>query len=118
MRHRKKKNHLGRNKGNRVALLRNLSVSLVENKRLFTTIAKGKELKMFFEPILAKLKKDPVNSSKFIYKIINNKYALRELLKNISNGIKERNGGFLTLIKLNNRVGDNASMCLVKFVDF
>ena len=118
MRHGRKFNHLSRKCGHRKALLRNLSISLINNKRIVTTLAKGKELKKFIEPILTIAKDGSMNSRKLVFSKLVNKDAVKELFNNVSECIKNRNGGYTRIIKLPSRFGDNAKMCSISLVDF
>jgi len=118
MRHGKKHNHLGRQRGHRVALLRNLSISLVEYKRINTTVAKAKALRVFLEPLITKSKTNSTHSRRTVFSNLQNKEAVKELFENISVKVADRPGGYLRIIKLGNRQGDNASMAMIEFVDY
>ena len=118
MRHGKKFNHLGRKKGHRTALLRNLSISLIEHKRIFTTLAKAKALRKHLEPIVTKAKSNSTHSRRVAFSYLQNKEAVIELFGPIAAKIGDRPGGYLRIIKTGNRQGDNADMCMIEFVDF
>ena len=118
MRHRKKFNHLGRKAGHRKAMLRNMANSLIEHKRIHTTLAKAKALRMFLEPLVTRSKEDTMHNRRMVFRALNNKYAVTELFRNISEKVADRPGGYLRIIKLGNRLGDNAEMALIEFVDY
>lgn len=118
MRHGKKDNHLGRKAAHRSALLMNLANSLIVHKRITTTLAKAKELRKYLEPIVTKAKEDSTHSRRIVFSYLQNKEAVTELFREISGKVAERNGGYLRIIKLTNRQGDNAEMALIEFVDY
>ena len=118
MRHNKKFNHLGRNSGERKALLLNLSKAIILQKKIFTTLAKGKAVRQFLEPILTKSKDSSMTSRRCVFAKLNDKEVVKELFNNIANTISNRPGGYLRIIKVGNRFGDNAKMCMVELVDF
>ena len=118
MRHGKKFNHLGRKTAHRKAMLSNMACSLIEHKRINTTLAKAKALRVFVEPIITKSKNDTTHNRRIAFKYLRNKYAVTELFKNISVKIADRPGGYLRIIKLGNRLGDNAEMAMIEFVDY
>ncbi len=118
MRHGKKFNHLGRKAAHRKSMLANMSVSLIEHKRIFTTLAKAKALRVFLEPLITKAKNDTTHSRRTVFKYLRNKYAVTELFKNISQKIADRPGGYLRIIKVGKRSGDAAEMALIEFVDY
>lgn len=118
MRHGKKFNHLGRKTAHRKAMLSNMSCSLIEHKRINTTLAKAKALRQFVEPILTKSKEDTTHNRRIVFKYLRNKYAVTELFKNIAVAIADRPGGYLRIIKLGNRLGDNAEMAMIELVDY
>lgn len=118
MRHGKKVNHLGRKKGHRAALLRNLSIALIEHKRIFTTLAKGKALRKHVEPIITKAKTNSTHSRRVIFGYLQNKEAVKELFDVIAPRIADRPGGYVRVIKTGFRQGDNADMCMIELVDF
>ena len=118
MRHNKKINHLGRTHSHRDAMLSNMAVSLVKHKRIFTTLAKAKELRKFVEPLITKSKVDTTHSRRVVFQNLRDKYAVTELFQDISQKIGDRPGGYTRIIKTGNRLGDNASMCFIEFVDY
>lgn len=118
MRHGRKDNHLGRKAGHRRALLANLAVSLIMHKRITTTLAKAKELRKYLEPLVTKSKVDSTHSRRIVFSYLNNKEAVTELFREISAKIVDRPGGYLRIIKLGNRQGDNAEMAMIEFVDY
>lgn len=117
MKHCKKFNHLGRNSNERKALLLGLSKAIIKQKRIFTTLEKGKALRRFLEPILTKAKEDSMSSRRCVFAKLNDKIVVKELFDNIVGAISDRNGGYLRIIKIGNRYGDNAKMCFVELVD-
>ena len=118
MRHNKKFNHLGRKKGHREALLSNLAISLIMHKRIFTTVAKAKALRVFAEPIITRAKKDDTANRRLVFSYLQNKEAVKELFGVVAEKIAERPGGYLRILKTGHRLGDNAEMCMIEFVDF
>ncbi len=118
MRHGKKINHLGRMKSHRDALLSNLASSLILHKRIVTTLAKAKALRKYAEPLISKSKDDTTHSRRVVFSYLQNKYAVTELFREVSAKIADRPGGYLRIIKLENRQGDNAEMAMIEFVDF
>lgn len=118
MRHNKKINHLGRTNTHRDAMLSNMASSLIKHKRIFTTTAKAKALRKFVEPLITKSKEDTTHSRRMVFRQLQDKFAVTELFKEISQKIAERPGGYLRVIKTGNRLGDNASMCFIEFVDY
>ena len=118
MRHNNKINHLGRTHSHRDAMLSNMAVSLVKHKRIFTTLAKAKELRKFVEPLITKCKEDTTHSRRVVFQNLRDKYAVTELFQDISQKIGDRPGGYTRIIKTGNRLGDNASMCFIELVDY
>ncbi|MGM9804740.1 MAG: 50S ribosomal protein L17 [Muribaculaceae bacterium] len=118
MRHNKKFNHLGRKKAHRDALLANMTISLIEHKRIFTTLAKAKALRIYAEPIINRAKKDDTASRRVVFSYLQNKYAVSELFNNIAQKIADREGGYTRILKTGNRLGDNAQMCFIELVDY
>jgi large subunit ribosomal protein L17 len=118
MRHNNKINHLGRTYAHREALLSNMAVSLIKHKRIFTTLAKAKELRKYVEPLITKSKEDTTHSRRIVFRNLRDKYAVTELFKDISPKISHRPGGYTRIIKTGNRLGDNASMCFIELVDY
>ncbi|MCH2217359.1 MAG: 50S ribosomal protein L17 [Flavobacteriales bacterium] len=118
MRHGKKFNHLGRKTAHRKAMLANMACSLIEHKRINTTEAKAKALRRFIEPLVTKSKSDTTHNRRVVFSYLRNKYAVTELFKEISVKIGDRPGGYVRIIKLGNRQGDNAPMAMIEFVDY
>ncbi|GHT50309.1 hypothetical protein FACS189440_17510 [Bacteroidia bacterium] len=118
MRHNNKINHLGRTYSHRAALLSNMAVSLIMHKRIFTTLAKAKELRQYVEPLLTKAKSDTTHSRRLVFQQLQDKYAVTELFQEVSQKIADRPGGYTRIIKTGNRLGDNASMCFIELVDY
>lgn len=118
MRHNKKINHLGRTNTHRDAMLSNMACSLIKHKRIFTTTAKAKALRKYVEPLITKSKEDTTHSRRTVFSYLQDKYAVTELFKEISQKIADRPGGYTRIIKTGNRLGDNASMCFIELVDY
>ena len=118
MRHNKKFNHLSRKKGHREALLANLAISLIEHKRIFTTLAKAKALRVYAEPLITRSKKDDTQNRRLVFSYLQNKEAVKELFGVISEKVATRPGGYLRILKTGHRLGDNAEMAMIEFVDF
>ena len=118
MRHRNKKIKLGRKRAHRSSMLANMACSLIEHKRINTTVTKAKALKRFIEPLVTKTKDDSTHNRRVVFKYLRNKESINELFRTISNKIGERPGGYTRIIKLGKRMGDNADMALIEFVDF
>ena len=118
MRHGKKFNHLGRKKAHRASMLANMACSLIEHKRINTTLAKAKALKQFVEPIITKSKSDTTHNRRIVFSRIRQKSAVAELFRNVSAKIGDRPGGYTRIIRLGNRLGDNAEMAMIELVDY
>ncbi len=118
MRHNRKINHLGRTHSHREAMLSNMACSLIQHKRIFTTLAKAKELRKYVEPLITKSKEDTTHSRRVVFQNLRDKYAVTELFKEVSQKIADRPGGYTRIIKTGNRLGDNASMCFIELVDY
>lgn len=118
MRHGKKVNHLGRQKGHRRALLANLSSALIEHKRIQTTLAKAKALRLYLEPLITKSKDNTTHSRRTVFSYLQDKKAVQELFDNIAGKIADRPGGYLRIIRIGSRLGDAAEMALIEFVDY
>ena len=118
MRHNKKFNHLGRTASHRSAMLSNMACSLINHKRITTTVAKAKALKKFVEPLITKSKDDTTNSRRVVFSNLQDKFAVTELFKEISVKIADRPGGYTRIIKTGHRLGDNAEMCFIELVDY
>jgi len=118
MRHGKKNNHLGRKEGHRYALLSNLAISLITHKRIFTTVAKAKALRVFVEPIVTRSKTDSTHSRRMVFADLQNKEAVTELFRTVATKVADRPGGYTRIIKIGNRPGDAAEMAMIELVDF
>ncbi|MDE7412415.1 MAG: 50S ribosomal protein L17 [Muribaculaceae bacterium] len=118
MRHNKKFNHLSRKKAHRDALLKNLAIALIMHKRIFTTVAKAKALRVYAEPLITRSKKDNTPNRRLVFSYLQNKDAVKELFGVISDKVADRPGGYLRILKTGNRLGDNAEMAMIEFVDF
>lgn len=118
MRHRKKVNHLGRKSAHRKALLSNMAASLILHKRLNTTIAKAKALKVYVEPLITKSKDDSTHSRRIVFSYLENKHAVSELFREISQKVANRPGGYTRILKTGFRQGDGAEMCMIELVDY
>ena len=118
MRHNKKFNHLGRKKAHRDALLANMTISLIEHKRIFTTLAKAKALRIYAEPIINRAKTDDTASRRVVFSYLQSKSAVTELFNNIAQKIADRPGGYTRILKTGNRLGDNAQTCFIELVDY
>jgi len=118
MRHGKKFNHLGRQSAHRKAMLANMACSLIEHKRINTTVAKAKALRVYAEPLITKSKEDTTHNRRVVFSYLKNKYAVTELFKEVSVKVADRPGGYIRIIKLGNRQGDNAPMAMVELVDY
>ena len=118
MRHNKKFNHLGRKKAHREALLSNLTISLIMHKRIFTTLAKAKALRMYCEPLINRSKKGDTPNRRLVFSYLQNKEAVKELFGVIAEKVADRPGGYTRILKTGHRLGDNAEMCMIELVDF
>ena len=118
MRHNKAINHLGRKSGHRKALLANMATSLILNKRIETTVAKAKALKMYVEPLITKSKDDSTHSRRTVFSYLKNKEAVNELFRTVAPKIADRPGGYTRVLKTGFRQGDGADMALIELVDF
>jgi len=125
MRHGKKVNHLGRKSAHRKAMLANMACSLIEHKRINTTVAKAKALKQFIEPLITKSKAENnqttekgTHNRRIAFKNLRDKYAVTELFGSVSDKVGARPGGYTRIIKLGNRLGDNADMAMIELVDY
>lgn len=118
MRHNKKVNHLGRKSAHRKAMLANMASSLIVHKRISTTIAKAKALRMYVEPLMTKAKSDTTHSRRVVFSYLQDKEAVSELFREISAKIADRPGGYTRILKTGNRLGDNAEMCIMELVDY
>jgi large subunit ribosomal protein L17 len=118
MRHGKKVNHLSRQTGHRKSMLANMACSLIEHKRINTTVAKAKALKQFVEPLVTKSKEDTTHNRRIVFAYLRNKYAVTELFREVAAKVGDRPGGYTRIIKMGNRLGDNADMAMIELVDF
>ncbi|MBO5419133.1 MAG: 50S ribosomal protein L17 [Bacteroidales bacterium] len=118
MRHNKAINHLGRKSGHRKALLANMATSLILHKRINTTVAKAKALKMYVEPLITKSKDDSTHSRRVVFSYLKNKEAVTELFRTVAPKIADRPGGYTRVLKTGFRQGDGADMALIELVDF
>ena len=118
MRHNKAINHLGRKSGHRKALLANMATSLILHKRIQTTVAKAKALKMYVEPLITKSKEDTTHSRRVVFSYLKNKEAVTELFRTVAPKIADRPGGYTRVLKTGFRQGDGADMALIELVDF
>ena len=118
MRHGKKFNHLSRKSAHRKAMLSNMACSLIEHKRIKTTLAKAKALRQYIEPLITKSKKDTTHSRRIVFSYLKQKEAITELFGDVSSKVAERNGGYTRILKLGNRLGDNAQMAYIELVDY
>ena len=118
MRHRKSFNHLGRTSAHRKAMLSNMACSLIMHKRIETTTAKAKALKRYIEPLITRSKDDSTHSRRVVFSYLQDKEAVAELFREVSAKVADRPGGYTRIIRLGNRLGDNADMCLMELVDF
>lgn len=118
MRHGKKVNHLGRTHSHRAAMLSNMACSLIEHKRITTTVAKAKALRVYVEPILTKSKDDSTHARRTAFSYLKSKEAVSELFRTIAPKIADRPGGYTRIIRTGYRLGDNAEMCMIELVDF
>jgi large subunit ribosomal protein L17 len=118
MRHRKKLNHLGRTSSHRKAMLANMASSLILHKRISTTLAKAKALRVYVEPLITKSKSDSTHSRRTVFSYLKNKVAVSELFREVSPKVADRPGGYTRILKTGARLGDNADMCIIELVDF
>ena len=123
MRHRKKFNHLGRKSAHRKAMLANMASSLILHKRIKTTVAKAKALRMYVEPLITKTKglstvEEKTHAQRTVFSYLKDKYAVKELFTEVAEKVADRPGGYTRILKLGNRLGDNAEMCYIELVDY
>jgi large subunit ribosomal protein L17 len=118
MRHGDKVNNLGRKSSHRKAMISNMACSLIRHKRINTTVAKAKALRVFVEPLLTKSKKDSTHSRRVVFSYLQDKEVVTELFRDIAPKIAERNGGYTRILKTGYRLGDNAEMCMIELVDY
>jgi len=118
MRHGKKFNHLSRKSAHRKAMLSNMACSLIEHKRIKTTLAKAKALRVYIEPLITKSKNDTTHSRRTVFSYLKQKEAITVLFSDISSKVSDRMGGYTRILKLSNRLGDNAQMAFIELVDY
>jgi large subunit ribosomal protein L17 len=118
MRHGDKINNLGRKTAHRHALMMNLACALIENKRIFTTLAKAKALRTYVEPLITKSKEDTTHSRRTAFSYLKNKDVVSTLFKDVAVKVADRKGGYTRIIKTGNRLGDAAEMAMIELVDF
>lgn len=118
MRHGKKFNHLSRKKAHRIAMLSNMACSLIQHKRINTTVAKAKALKQFVEPLVNRSKLDNTHSRRMVFRSLRSKYAVNELFREVAPKVADRPGGYTRIIRTGFRLGDAAEMCMIELVDF
>jgi large subunit ribosomal protein L17 len=118
MRHGKKTNHLSRKTAHRKSMLANMACSLIEHKRINTTVAKAKALKRFVEPLITKSKEDTTHNRRIVFSRLRQKDAVTELFRDVAAKVGDRPGGYTRIIKLGNRLGDNADMAMIELVDY
>jgi large subunit ribosomal protein L17 len=118
MRHSRVINHLGRTSSHRKAMLSNMATSLILHKRITTTTAKAKALRTFVEPLITKSKEDSTHSRRVVFSYLKDKSAVAELFREVSPKVAERPGGYTRILKIGNRIGDNADMCIMELVDY
>ncbi len=118
MRHNKKINHLGRTSSHRQALLSNMAASLILHKRIATTVAKAKALKMYVEPLITKSKEDTTHNRRIVFSYLENKFAVAELFRDVAVKVADRPGGYTRILRTTTRLGDNSDMCIIELVDY
>ena len=118
MRHKKLSRRFSRTSSHRQAMMRNLAISIIEHEIIKTTVEKGKELRRFLEPLITKSKEDPTHNRRVVFSYLRDKYAVTELFREVSVKVADRPGGYVRIIKLGNRQGDNAPMAMVELVDY
>ena len=118
MRHNKKFNHLSRKKAHRDSLLANMTISLIMHKRIFTTLAKAKALRIYAEPLINRAKEDSMANRRLVFSYLQNKEAIKELFNDVAQKIADRPGGYTRFVKTGNRLGDNAKTCFIELVDY
>lgn len=118
MRHNKKFNHLSRTKSHRESLLANMTVSLILHKRIFTTLAKAKALRIYAEPLINRAKEDTMANRRLVFSYLQSKEAVTELFREVATKIADRPGGYTRILKTGTRLGDNAKTCFIELVDY
>ncbi len=118
MRHNRKFNHLSRQSAHRKAMLANMASSLIESKRITTTVAKAKALRVYVEPLITKAKEDTTHSRRVVFSHLQNKHAVSELFRDVAVKVADRPGGYTRILRTGTRLGDNAEMCIIELVDY
>ena len=118
MRHNRVVNHLGRTSSHRKALMSNMAASLILHKRISTTVAKAKSLRMFVEPLITRTKEDSTHTRRLVFSYLQSKEAVNELFREVAAKVANRPGGYTRILKTGNRIGDNAEMCIIELVDY
>ena len=118
MRHNRKFNHLGRKSAHRKSMLSNMACSLIKHKRITTTTAKAKALRVYIEPLLTKAKEDTTNSRRLVFASLQDKTIVAELFRDVAQKIADRQGGYTRIIRTGFRLGDSAEMCIIELVDY
>ena len=118
MRHNKKFNHLGRKSAHRKAMLSNMANSLIFHKRITTTVAKAKALRMYVEPLITKAKNDTTHSRRTVFSLLKSKTAVAELFRDVAEKVADRPGGYTRILKTGTRLGDSSEMCIIELVDY
>lgn len=118
MRHNKKFNHLGRTSAHRQAMLSNMAASLIVHKRIRTTVAKAKALRVYIEPLITRSKEDTTHNRRMVFSYLENKEAVAELFRDVAVKIADRPGGYTRILRTGTRLGDNADMCIIELVDY
>lgn len=118
MRHNKKFNHLGRKTAHRSSMLANMTISLIFHKRINTTLAKAKALRIYAEPLINRAKEDTMANRRLVFSYLQNKEAVKILFQEIAEKIGQRPGGYTRILKTGNRLGDNAKTCFIELVDY
>ena len=118
MRHGKKINHLGRKTPHRKAMLANMACSLIKHKQIKTTVAKAKALRVYAEPLITKAKTNTTHNRRTVFSYLKDKEAIKELFGDVASKVADRPGGYLRILKIGNRLGDNAEMAMVELVDY
>ena len=118
MRHGKKVKKLGRTHSHRVALMANMAISLIQHKRITTTLQKAKALRVYVEPLITKSKTDTTHSRRTVFAYLKDKETVAMLFRDISEKVANRPGGYTRIVKLTNRLGDNAEMAMIELVDY
>ena len=118
MRHAKRINHLGRTSSHREAMLSNMASSLIKHKRISTTTAKAKALRLYVEPLITRSKNDTTHSRRMVFSYLQDKIAVTELFRDVATKVATRPGGYTRILKTGFRQGDNAEMCIIELVDY